>query len=123
MTRPVMCVETRMAFRSFAAAGRFARVSASGIRTAAISGTVSGGYHWALLYEQDRQAVAEGRIGRNRKGRSVECEDGRTFETVAAAARALGVTDRQLRAALTSYRPVHGVGLYVRYSEPSRRRF
>ena len=120
MTRPVRDARTGEGWRSYAHAARALGVDARTVRECVLLGRPVKGRKLELTHEVDRIAAREGRYGHRHHARPVECEDGRQFPSVAAAALAMGIDQRAMRHHLKQYLPVQG--LYFRYGDVTRRR-
>lgn len=119
MTRPVRCLETGRRYPSFAQAARHLGLKPQGIQLAVFRRRPYAGLTWELIYPEDhaayrdyrRRGPQERRVPGPRP-RAVECEDGRVFPSIAAAARMVGVHYATLYRCIHSYQTC--AGLYWR---------
>lgn len=88
MAKGVVCLETGEIYKSSAAAARAIGVTCQSIRDAVYNGTRSGGRHWYQEGRYPGDAFFKG--GRSIPVRCVET--GESFESIAEAARAKGVS-------------------------------
>ena len=102
--RPVICLETGEEYESVAAAAAAVSVSKENFYTAIRSGGLSGGYHWAYADDHELAIKQEQYAGGERAhqpGSKVIClETGEEYESVAAVAMDIGISQKAIRKAI-----------------------
>ena len=121
MKRKILCVEAGIIYESLSGAAKALKIHTSGI-SAVLAGRTktAGGYHWEYAVEEDlwkyRMAEGDNTPGRARGKRVVCVEDGKIFTSGTEAAKAVGVSQSSISAALAGRIKTAG-GYHWKYAD------